>query len=209
MRNVCKAILLIFLGVSQSGQAQTTDSLVQFSGLVMTSDSLEGIPYVNIYIKTIGRGTVSDYNGFFSLVVKPGDTLVFSHISFERDRYIVPADLKGPRYSVIKLLTKDTINLAETIIYPWPSPMQFREAFLSLNIPDDDLERARKNLEREKLKEIGESLKPDANETLDLYARNEAYKYYYYGQIPPMNIFNPLAWAEFFKAWKRGDFKKK
>ena len=34
-------------------------------------------------------------------------------------------------------------------------------------------------------------------------------KTYYAGQIPPMNIFNPFAWAEFVKAWKRGDFKKK
>jgi hypothetical protein len=24
-----------------------------------------------------------------------------------------------------------------------------------------------------------------------------------------MNIFNPVAWGEFVKAWKRGDFKKK
>ena len=34
-------------------------------------------------------------------------------------------------------------------------------------------------------------------------------KYYSAGQLPPQNIFNPMAWAEFIKAWKRGDFKKK
>jgi len=27
--------------------------------------------------------------------------------------------------------------------------------------------------------------------------------------LAPMNILNPLAWADFIKAWKRGDFKKK
>ena len=26
-------------------------------------------------------------------------------------------------------------------------------------------------------------------------------------KLPPQNIFNPFAWAEFIKAWKRGDFK--
>ncbi|RYY10091.1 MAG: carboxypeptidase-like regulatory domain-containing protein, partial [Chitinophagaceae bacterium] len=25
----------------------------------------------------------------------------------------------------------------------------------------------------------------------------------------PQNIFNPFAWNEFIKAWKRGDFKNK
>jgi hypothetical protein len=33
--------------------------------------------------------------------------------------------------------------------------------------------------------------------------------YYAGGQIPPMNILNPFAWAQFFEAWKRGDFKRK
>jgi hypothetical protein len=31
----------------------------------------------------------------------------------------------------------------------------------------------------------------------------------YAGQVAPMNIFNPFAWNEFIKAWKRGDYKKK
>jgi hypothetical protein len=32
-------------------------------------------------------------------------------------------------------------------------------------------------------------------------------KLYYIGQLPPNNLLNPLAWAEFVKAWKNGDFK--
>jgi len=39
--------------------------------------------------------------------------------------------------------------------------------------------------------------------------RKQASNYYYYGQRPPMNIFNPIAWKKFFDAWKKGDFKKK
>jgi hypothetical protein len=31
----------------------------------------------------------------------------------------------------------------------------------------------------------------------------------YYGSRQPMNILSPLAWAEFFEAWKRGDYRKK
>ena len=52
-------------------------------------------------------------------------------------------------------------------------------------------------------------MKLDANESADMYFRNESYKYYYYVQVPPMNIFNPLAWAKFIEAWKNGDFKRK
>jgi hypothetical protein len=122
---------------------------------------------------------------------------------------VVPKGLDERRYSIIQLLTRDTINLDETVVYPWPSPRQFGEAFLSLDIPDDQMERARKNLEREKMQEISSYLPRDPNENLDFYAREQAAEYYYYGQIPPMNIFNPIAWAKFFEAWKNGEFRKK
>ena len=106
------------------------------------------------------------------------------------------------------MLTRDTIHLDETVIYPWPTRDEFRKAFLALNIPDDDMERARKNLDRERLKEISAAMGPDADEAQDYYARQDAYKLYYYGQSPPVNLLNPFAWAEFFKAWRRGDFRR-
>lgn len=199
-------LLIILIPYAAFSQVDN-ENLIQFSGLIMTSDSLEAVPNVNIYQKNTGRGTVSNYQGFFSLVAQKGDTIIFSSVGFEQETYIVPRNLEGNKYSVIQLMTRDTINLAETIIYPWPTPEQFKEAFLSLDIPDDDLERARKNLEREKLREIGLAMNKDADETVDYYQREEASKYYYYGQVPPMNIFNPFAWGKFIEAWKRGDFK--
>ena len=183
------------------------DSLVQFSGLLVSSDSLEAIPYATVFIKNSNRGAVSNSKGFFSLVAQAGDTVLFSSIGYQRAQYIVPNNLVSDRYSIIQLMTRDTIHLAETVVYPWPSREQFKEAFLSLNIPDDNLERARKNLEREKLKEMGKQMPQDAGEIMDYYARTEAGKLYYYGQMPPMNIFSPLAWAQFFKAWKEGQFR--
>lgn len=200
---------VLFASVFSAAQAQSDDPLIQFSGLVMTSDSLIAIPYVSVYVQSSGVGTIANSRGFFTLVVHPGDTIVFSSVGFQKESYAVPKDFTDSRYSVIQLMTMDTINLAETVVYPWPSKEQFREAFLSLQVPDDHLETARKNLEREKLKEMGEQLPADANESLDQYARYQADKMYYYGQTPPMNIFSPLAWGQFIKAWKDGEFRKK
>lgn len=207
MRYLLLSFLLPFFGVTV--QAQSDEPLVQFSGLVMTSDSLMAIPYASVYVQSSGIGTIANSRGFFTLVVHPGDTIIFSSVGFQKESYAVPADLTDQRYSVIQLMTRDTINLAETVVYPWPSKEQFREAFLSLQVPDDQLETARKNLEREKLKEMGEQLPTDANESLDQYARYQADRMYYYGQTPPMNIFSPLAWGQFIKAWKDGEFRKK
>ncbi len=175
----------------------------------MSSDSLEGIPYAHIIVRGTNKGTISNYQGVFSFVAEPGDSVLFSAIGYKTELFVINPKLNDDRYSVIKLMTRDTIHLPETFVYPWPSPDQFREAFLNLNIPDDDLERARKNLERERLKEIGESMAMDGNEATDYYMRKQAEKFSYDGQLPPQNIFSPIAWAKFIQAWKNGDFKRK
>jgi hypothetical protein len=204
LRYIFSLLPAILISVALSAQPQ----LIQFSGLVLTSDSLMGIPYATILIKGTGRGTVTDYQGFFSLVAAKGDVIEFSCVGYRPSSVLIPDTLTDNKYSVIQLLTRDTIYLPETQIYPWPTKEQFKQAFLSLDIPDDDLERAKRNLERERLKELGMSMKMDANENIDYLFRRESYKYYYYGQVPPMNIFNPIAWAKFIEAWKRGEFKR-
>jgi hypothetical protein len=196
-------VILLFQGFSFGQQR-----LVQLSGLVLTSDSLMGIPFATVLIKGTGRGTITDYQGFFSLVANKGDVIEFSCVGHKSQTVYIPDTLSKEKYSVIQLLTRDTIYLPETQIFPWPSKEQFKQAFLSLQVPDDDYERAKRNLERERLKELGQAMPMDANENIDYFFRKESYKYYYYGQIPPMNIFNPLAWAKFIEAWKNGDFKR-
>lgn len=204
-----KYIPLFFFALFSSIVEAQNQKVLQLSGLVLTSDSLMGIPYASVLIKGTGRGTITDYQGFFSLVVARGDTIEFSSLSHKSNSFYVPDTLTLERYSIIELLTRDTFFLPETQIFPWPTKEQFKKAFLSMNIPNDDFERARINLDRERMREIGISMPMDANENADYYFRNDAYTYYYNGQIPPMNIFNPLAWAKFIEAWKNGDFKKK
>lgn len=205
-----KILLLIALlfGYVEFSNAQGKKQIVQFSGVVLTSDSLLGIPYASIMIKGTGNGTIANHQGFFSLVAQAGDTVKFSALGFMPNLYVIPDTLKKTKYSVIELLTQDTVYLPETVVNPWPTPEQFKQAFLSLNIPQSDWDRARENLDQQRMREIGDIMAYDANENQDFYLRQEAYKYSYAGQVPPMNIFNPMAWAKFIEAWKNGDFKR-
>ncbi len=202
-------ICLVTLFLSSSAMAQNDDDLVQFSGVVLTSDSLMGIPYSHIINLRNNRGTISNYKGFFSFVAAKGDTIRFSSVGFKTALYVIPLKLNQQKYSVIQMMTQDTIFLDETIIYPWPTKEEFGQAFLSLHIPDDALDRARRNLEREKLREMGIAMVADGNEAADFYFKTEARKYYWAGQDPPIQLFNIFAWKEFIEAWKRGDFKRR
>ena len=200
--------LLLVLSADRS-LAQDTGDLIQFSGVVLTSDSIQPVPFAHIIDITTGYGTISGYNGYFSFVAGKSDTIVFSAMGFKKQEFIIPDSITGDRYTIIHVMTSDTIFLSETVIYPWPSREQFREAFLNLEIPDDNYEIAMKNLARSEMARRAEAMPMDASMNYRHYIDQTISKYYYAGQTQPITLLNPFAWAEFIKAWKEGRFKKK
>jgi hypothetical protein len=202
--------LLFFVPAVTNAQFENVrDSVVQLYGVVMTADSLVGIPAVSIVVKGQNRGTISNNQGVFSIVVLKGDVVEFTHVSYKTKIITVPKNLEGNQYSVVQLMIADTVYLPATIIRPRPSAAQFARDFASLKVPDDDLEIARKNTSVAKRRALMKSTPADGREASNIQLRNVANKAYYAGQNPPQNIFNPAAWAEFIEAWKRGDFKRK
>ena len=185
------------------------DSVVQLYGIVMTADSLMGIPAVNIMVKGQNRGTMTNEQGVFSIVVLKGDVVEFSHVSYKPKTIIIPRTLEGNQHSVIQLLIQDTVYLPATIIRQRPTPQQFERDFVKTKVPDDDIEIARQNTDAAKRRALMSSTPGDGGEATSLQMRNAATRASYDGQLPPQNIFSPAAWGEFIKAWKRGDYKKK
>ena len=183
------------------------DSVVQFYGVVMTADSLQGIPSVSVVVKGQGRGTFSNEQGVFSIVVMKGDQIEFSSIGYKPKLVQIPKNLEGNQWSIIQLLVTDTMYLPATIIKPRPTREQFERDFVNTKVPDDEIEIARQNNDAVKRRVLSRGLPADAREAANLYLKQSSTKYSYMGQNPPQNIFNPLAWADFIQAWKRGDFK--
>jgi hypothetical protein len=209
-----KTLLLIFIlgcfAVKSQAQFETVkDSVVQLFGIVMTADSLKGIEAVSVTIRGSNRGTVTNSQGVFSIVVLKGDVIDFTHVSYKHKTVTIPKNLEGNQYSVVQLMVEDTFYLPATIIRPRPSPEQFARDFVNTKVPDDDIEIARQNNSAVKRRILMQSTPADGGEATSLQMRNIATKATYQGQTPPMNIFNPAAWSEFIQAWKRGDFKRK
>ncbi len=185
------------------------DSVVQLYGVIMTADSLKGLPAVSVVIKGQGRGTISNADGVFSIVALKGDNIEFTSIGYKPVKIQIPRDLVGNQHSVIQLMVTDTIYLPATIIKPRPTREQFERDFINNQIPDDQLATARNNTSASTRRLLLATLPQDGREASTQYMRQYSQKLAYTGQIAPQNIFNPFAWAEFIKAWKRGDYKKK
>ena len=204
------AFFLCLLTQTNKAKAQIFyENIVQINGVTMTADSLRAVPGVVVLVKNKNRGVESSGQGVFSIVVYKGDTLQFSALGFRPKEYVVPTNISGNFYSLIQLMTQDTFYLPETIIRPLPTREEFDYAFRNWRIPDDQYETARKNTDMLTLRALAYTLQKDGREFQSEYQRQQANAAVYYGQVQPTNILNPLAWGEFYEAWKRGDYRKK
>jgi D-alanyl-lipoteichoic acid acyltransferase DltB (MBOAT superfamily) len=185
------------------------NKLVELSGVIMSADSLGYLPYVSISVLNQDRGTIASNLGVFTLIAYTGDTLEFSSIGYRNKKYIIPKNLAENRYSIIQLMVQDTFFLPETIIRPGPSKDRFDYAFKYWEIPDDKFETARKNTDKQYLALLSKGLARDGHESQNIAINNIIDRTNWQGQRPPQNIFSPLAWSDFIKAWKRGDFRRK
>ena len=199
---------VLFIGTSLFGQTKGED-LVQFTGIILdgSNEELLPIPYANVLVMDHNRGTYSDFNGFFSIVVEKGDSVEFSAVGYQSIIFQIPDTLTDNRYSMVQLMTEDTINLPETVVFPWPSRDHFKLEFLAMDVTSEMQDRAVRNLANETLRKMRNEVETDGNENADFYLRQQSRNYYHIGQTPPMNIFSPLAWKQFFDAWKY-DFLK-
>jgi len=209
LRNFLILCLFLIISVFYSDVKAQDNKLIQFSGVVVTSDSLTPLPFVSIAVKNTRKGTITDYYGFFSFVAKKGDIIVFSTVGYKPVMFKIPDTITHQRYSLIQTLAADTVLLSETVIYPWPSPEQFKNAFININIPDDEYRLAEKNLARAEMKERFNNYKMDGSMNYKYAMDRVNSRLYYAGQLPPNNLLNPFAWAKFIQAWRNGDFKRK
>ena len=208
MKKIVLYILLLSAPFAVQAQFdKLKDSVVQLYGVIMTADSLKGIPAVSVIVKGRNQGTYSNDQGVFSIVVLKGDQIEFSSIGYKTFTLNVPDTFKGNQYSIIQLMITDAQYLAATIIKPRPTREQFERDFVNTPVPDDDIEIARQNTDAAKRRVLARSLPASAGEAASYYLKQQATRYYYQGQAPPQNIFNPVAWADFIQAWKRGDFR--
>ena len=203
---IIKRILLLFSCALTLNLA--AQEVIQFSGIIVTGDSLTPVPYTNIIIENTNRGTTSDFFGYFSFVAQENDTILFSALGYRKSHFIIPDSLEEKRYSLIQVLFKDTIQLSEVTVYPWPSREAFAEAFINAAPPEDDLLRARENLAPSRMLVMMETMDRDGFSNYKLSQQEYTNQIYYSGQAPPINLMNPVAWASFIQALRDGSLKR-
>jgi len=189
--------------------AQGEKKIIQFSGIVVQGDSSYGVPGVHVYVPKAGRGTVTDAVGFFSMPTLVGDSVVFSAVGFEKKIMLIPRR-EDTGFSVLVDLKTSTTYLPEVEILPYPTEELFKEAFLALQLPDqqkyDNMDR---NLGHERITRMSAAMPMDGGMNFRLNMNSNANRLATSNSATSIPLLNPFAWAQFIKSVKRGDLKRK
>lgn len=182
-------------------QAQERSNTVRVSGVVVDQANTRALPYVTIKNKNAAGDFLTDTTGYFSLMARPGDTLLFEAMSYMPDQYVVPRDADGGHFAIVEVMQKDAVLLEEVTIRGFPTQQQFEQIFLRID-PDDLPE----NTERLR-NHVGEAVRDETNmQQYILEYNNRQMVYWLSREGPPNDFLNPERWVEFIRAWQDGQF---
>lgn len=202
-----KLFVALGLFISFSAFAQRNDRpLVQFSGIIINTDSNTVVPYTNLTNLSYKKQVVSsNYEGYFSFVVHEKDSIRISSVGYYSQTIVIPENISNKSYVVRIKLKAEAINLPQVRVFPWASTDEFKRDFLAMKVADDDLAIAAKNLSRGSVIAMARTLPHDGqtNQIMNLQGIHD--NLMHMGSGPTNPLLNPIAWGSLIRSIIRGD----
>lgn len=202
--HIFSAIIICLISLPSYSQS---NAILQFSGVVVDSDSSFGIPDVAVYVPRTGRGIFTNHKGYFSIPVLSGDTVKVKSAGFKERNIIMPDS--GEKFSMVIKLELDTFMLPEIVLWPYPDFNDFKDAFLALETESAHQDYANQNLNERVLRRMLYNSDASGSENSRYFMYQQANRQQYGNALPYVSLFNPFAWAKFIKDIKSGGLKNK
>ncbi len=199
-------ILLFFVATVFAQQDVRSNKLVQFSGIITDTDSNSVVPYVTLTNLSKNEQKYSaNYQGYFSFIVNPGDTILLSAVGFANKIFVLPLEISEHKYTAMIKIKSEVVYLKAVTIYPWATVEEFNREFLAMRIADDDMAIAKKNLSSKSIRAMGVNLPRNSQEI-----SNSNYRYNF-DRMANVNmrqtnpLLNPFAWGKLMQQIFNGD----
>ena len=199
-------ILLLVVNSVFAQDMNPKNKLVQFSGIVTDADSNMVVPYVTITnLSNKSQKYAANYQGFFSFVVNPGDTVMFSAVGFTSKTLALPKVIVDNKYTAMVQIKSEVVYLKTVRVNPWATVEEFNKDFLSLKVADDDMAIAKKNLSRQSINGMKLTLPRDAGEISNANYRYNFDRMMNVNMRQTNPLLNPFAWGKLMQEIFNGD----
>ena len=199
-------ILLLFVATAFAQSDAKSNKLVQFSGIITDADSNIVVPYVTITNLSVKEQKyAANYQGYYSFIAHPGDTVVFSAVGFTSKTLILPSEIAEHKYTAMVKLKSEVVYLQAVRVNPWATVEEFNKDFLSMKVADDDMAIAKRNVSPKSLRGMIATLPRDGQEI-----SNGNYRYNF-DRMMNVNmrqtnpLLNPFAWGRLMQTIFSGD----
>lgn len=193
-------VLVASTFVALTTRAQIQPHVLQISGIVMVSDSLYPAPFVSVVRARDFRGTYTDRDGYFTMPVTAGDTLMFNCTGLRPSYFAVPKTTEL-HLSLVQVMEIEVVTLPTVYILPYPAPYNLKKELLALDLPGDQYRaftRATASIATyDGMADFSGRSYRDAAATLN--AR------YSGGFQSGGNLLNPSAWSSFVRSVRSGE----
>lgn len=203
-------IFIVFFSLlfGKQALAQGEKKPLQLSGLVVSGEESFGVYGVFVYVPSAGRGSTTNYYGYFSLPVFPDDSVVVRAVGYKTKTFKIPEDTTE-NISVIVHIDQDTVTLPVIEVTSFPTEDVFKEAVLSLSIPGTDYKNMRSNLNKQIMTRMLATAEMDASMNHTYFMQQQANEIAMEGIAPSTaQLLNPFAWAQFIKSIKDSKRRK-
>ncbi len=129
-------LLLVILALLVAPPAVAEQQRVQLSGYVTREGSNTGLAGVAVYALSKSQGTQTAKNGFFSITVLAGDTVVFSALGYQKQVLVITAASKAPHYTINVRLRESPKTLPTVEVMPWATEQALKQAVLGVKLPE-------------------------------------------------------------------------
>jgi hypothetical protein len=199
--------MLLFFTTLVFAQSETkSGKLIQFSGIITDVDSNEVVPYVTITNQSFKEQKyAANYQGYFSFIAHPGDTLLFSAVGFTSKTFVLPTVITDSKFTAMIKLKSEIVYLKTVRVNPWATVEEFTKDFLSMKVADDDMAIAKRNVSPQALRGMIKTLPRDGQEI-----SNGNYRYNF-DRMMNVNmrqtnpLLNPFAWGKLMQTIFNGD----
>lgn len=205
MKYLFTLLLSLVLAGAFAQKAPVSQRILQFSGIITDLDSNRVVPYVTITNTTTKEQRAANYQGYFSFVAHPGDTIVYSAVGFGKTQVVIPATITEDKYTEMVKMKAEIVYLPTVNIYPWATAEEFTKDFLSMKVADDDLEIAKKNLSSRSLMGMAQNLSRDAGEISSINWRMNHDRSLNKNMVQTNPLLNPFAWGKLTQQILNGD----
>jgi len=209
MKYIFTLLLTLLFAGAFAQQTPAGKKLLQFSGIITDLDSNRVVPYVTISNERNNEQRSANYQGYFSFVAQPGDTILFSAVGFTKTQVIIPKEVASDSYTTMVKMNSEIVYLPTLYIYPWATAEEFTKDFLTMKVADDDLEIAKKNLSSKSLMGMAQTLSRDAGEISGINWRLNHDRSLNKNMVQTNPLLNPFAWGKFTQQILNGDKTRK